>query len=241
MRIDFDWFHNSASFGTLGLRSDRYSLPRINYKRSIATKIPVRIGLGTSLNLSSSDLELDGEALSESSSLGFGNLVLNLEASVVNKENHILNVFFDQFLPTSSVNGPLTAQSGYGDNYGFQTGLRYQLQLLKCLTLFGDLAYGKYINFNDNSDSSFNSLIYYNELVLDTGKKVNLSMGLLGQNIFYNNFFGDNVNDRLLYLVPGLIVPFGKYNNIQTRLGAPIGISEDSLDFGLQFGVFALI
>lgn len=228
----------------MGNRTDSYSLPRINYKRSIATKIPLRVGLGTSLNLSSFDYENpDGSTLLEGSQLGMGNVSLDLEASILNRENYVLNIFFNQFLPSSSVAGPLFARDGYFDDYGFQTGLRYQISFLKYFTLFCDLAYAKYIDFDDGQDDtgSSDSLIYYNEIVLDTKHKVNLSAGLLGQTIFYDNFFGGNFNINYLYLVPGLIVPFGKYSNIQTRLGVPIGLTPESDDFGLQFSIFALI
>ena len=234
LRVEFDWFHDAQQLPGFEFIRDNYTLPRINYKRSFAAKIPFRLGVGTSLNLASFDFEASSGVFSEFSELGLGSIVLNFDTSIINKRDFVLNLFFDQFLPTQSIGGTLLARDGFGDNYGFQTGIRYQLAFLKYLRLFGDLAYGKYMDFGDNSNFSFDSLIYYNELIVDIMRRINLSFGLLGQSLYNDTDFNQ------LYFVPGAIVSFGKNRNFQARLGFPIGLTEDADDFGIQASLFTL-
>ena len=220
-------------------------VPRTSYKRAFDfLPVPFRVGIASALGVNNREDIFNNE----DSNFGMTNLRVNFDLALLNHEDKAVNIFFDQFLSTGDVNSFNTSRDGISDFYGFQTGLRTQFDLSDSifnsgpLKLFTELAYARHVNF-DNIGFGFsddiddiNAFIFSNELVLDTGTKVNPSLALLGE-----KFYGDIISFTRLVLSPGLIVPLGKDDNYQLRASVPFGLNEDSPDIGIQLSFFGLI
>lgn len=236
VRVNFDWFRASSGVGGRRVRTNSYTLPRLEVRRSFDTSIPTRIGLSSSFNVGASD----GLA----NAVGFGNLGITLEAALVNKENFASTLYFNQSIPfqhSPSLSNSLWRPNAGTDAYGFQTGLETQFDLGDHLTVYSDLGY-RYDDFD--GDVAAGSFVYSTEAVLDTGSPVNFSMGLLGMTTYDDKRFsgrGARLGGTDLRLVPGIIVPIGEERNTQLRVGFPIGMNSDSPDFGVQASIFAAL
>jgi hypothetical protein len=237
-RVSFDWFHDhrrttaGAPFGHD--RRNFLDLPRLDIKRSLDTAIPTRIGMSTALVLGTREQEFSPTTEDNDSGFGFGNIGLTLEAALLNERDKAITAYINQNFPLahrdvmlSQALRPLNGTRAYG----FQTGAEYQFKLVDNLNWFGDIAYRFDV---PSSGSTQHSLVYYNELVLDTGTPIALSCGLLGNSVYTHDLGTD------LRLVPGIITSFGD-RDYQFRVGAPIGLTSDSADFGVQASLFAAI
>ncbi|MDD9898321.1 MAG: hypothetical protein OXU45_04890 [Candidatus Melainabacteria bacterium] len=202
----------------------------VKYKRAFDTEIPTRASV-------SLGLELLNEEFDESfdfSELDFSNMVVGLEAAPLNKEDLSLVFYFDQTIPTGFGIGYLSPINT--DTYAFHIGTRYQVKLLDRLRLFGDLSYIKSFSFDDDSEEgSLDYFSYINELVLDTGTKINPTLGFASNNLINAAFdSGDQ-----FFIIPGVIIPFGEEDQSQARIGVPIGLAQPSGVFGYDIGVQA--
>ncbi len=237
LTIGVDWFRDHVR-GGLGIhtRSNTINMPRVDWRHTFDTSIPVRIGLSTGITTGFGEVEAGGVE-TESSAFGFNNLGLSLEAAVVNEEDKALTLYINQTFPFVH-NDLLSANQlrpVMGANaYGFQTGAEYQIKLLDgvfgdsdSLVWFGDVGYRFDV---PEAGATQHSLVYYNEAVW-SGDNFGLSMGLLGNSIYTDDLGTD------LRLVPGVIVPV---NDSQVRIGFPIGLTSDSPDLGIQASLYTV-
>lgn len=237
-RINFDWFNSHTKTG-IGSRSRAsfVSFPRLDIRRSFETEIPTRIGLSASFGAGGSETGLFGAETEGPSAVGFGNLGISLEAALVNEEEGALTAYINQTIPLVHSDALLnnTLRPLYGANaYGFQTGFEYQFDFIdEAFVWHGDVAYR--FDVPDNGEVE-HSLVYWNEMVVDTGSSVNLSLGLLGTTVF-NSSVGADATD--LRLVPGIIAALDDEATKQFRIGVPIGLNEDTPDFGIQASFFS--
>lgn len=230
LTIGFDWFrdHSSIGGGPGDLRMGVMNLPRVDFRQSFDTAIPIRIGLNSALTHGTSETAIGGVE-TESAALGFNNLGLTLEAGLVQGDNVNITAYINQnfpFVHNNLLSTNLLRPVQGVNAYGFQSGLEYSWKMADCLTWFGDVAY----RFDVPSVGEVqNSLVYYNEAVLGLGEGAGLSIGLLGNSVYNNNIGTD------LRLVPGIIIPMG---DVQFRASTPIGLTSVSPDFGVQASIF---
>lgn len=227
IRVGFDFLRDGNDDL---VRANAYNL-NLKYKRAFDTRIPTRASLGFGLEWFTREVDFDPSL--NTNELDFGNTTIGLEAAPLNKEKVSLSLYFDQTLPTGSHIGILR---GAGDMYSFHIGSRYQISILKRLKLFGDLAYSKAFALDDDSNLSSDIFSYVNELVLDVGSKVNPSLAFATNNIINSAFdSGDPY-----FIIPGAIIPFGKTDQFQTRIGLPIGLADSFYDIGVQASLFTI-
>jgi hypothetical protein len=237
LRVNFDWFRDHSEVGGLDVRSNSFTMPRIDIRHTFDTEIPVRVGMNIGMAVGFAELASGDTELDESSALGFQNMGLTLEAGVVQEEDLSIALYVNQHFPFVHNNLLLanTYRPIYGANaYGFQTGAEYQFKfLVDNLTWHGDVGYRFDV---PEAGEVQNSLVYYNEAVLSLGddNNVGLSLGLLGNSVYNDNIGTD------LRIVPGIIVGMGDNNNKQLRVGLPIGLNSDSADLGVQASYFSL-
>lgn len=235
VRVQYDYFRDHVSAGGVTVRTAGSNLPRIDVRKSFDTVIPTRIGVNTALSLSSLETEALGVE-AETGRFGFNNIGLTLEAALLNDEDFAMTLYLNQHFATQHSGllalNQLRPVSG-ADAYGFQFGTNYQFNVLfDSLTWYGDLGYRFDV---PESGSTQHSLVYYNEMVWDTGTIANPTIGLLGNSVYTHDLGTD------LRLVPGWVNNFGDDNEYQFRVGFPIGLTSDSPDFGVQVGLFAAL
>jgi|GEM_PF-2204813 len=236
LRINFDWFRDGVEAGGVDVRSNSFTMPRIDLRHTFDTEIPTRVGINIGMGVGFAEVAVGDTELAEGSALGFQNMGLTLEAGVVQEEDLSIALYINQHFPFVHNNLLLanTYRPIYGANaYGFQTGAEFQFNLGDNLTWHGDVGYRFDV---PQAGEVQNSLVYYNEAVLSMGddKNVGLSLGLLGNSVYNDNLGTD------LRLVPGIIVGMGNDNNKQLRVGLPIGMNSDSADIGVQASYFSL-
>jgi hypothetical protein len=243
LRVNFDWFRDHSELaGQQDVRSNSFTIPRIDIRHTFDTEIPVRVGMNIGMAVGFAELALDDTEIDESSALGFQNMGLTLEAGVVQEEDLSIALYVNQHFPFVQNNLLLanTYRPIYGANaYGFQTGAEYQFKfLVDNLTWHGDVGYRFDV---PEAGEVQNSLVYYNEAVLSLGddNNIGLSLGLLGNSV-YNSNIGTDLRGTDLRIVPGLIIGMGDDNNKQFRVGLPIGLNSDSADLGVQASYFSL-
>jgi len=232
IRAGFDWARrNNASVGAL----NSFALPRVDVRRSFDTAIPTRVGVSGAL-----DMSVDDHVAAR-----LGNIGLTLEAALINKPEFASTLYVNQHIPLLYNNG-LTSTlwrptHGSESAYSFQTGLENQFRLFSDnLTVYSDLGY-RYDHFGENATG--HSFVYSTEAVLDTNTPVNLSLGMLGITTYSDKDVSKDtgIAGTDLRLVPGIIVPFGKEDDTQLRIGVPIGLTSESPDFGVQASIFAAL
>ncbi len=227
-----DWFRDHVEVGGADVRTNTFNLPRIDYRRSLDIGIPVRIGMNTSIAAGAGEIGGGGGTeILENSAFGFGNLGLTLEAAIINEDNIAITPYINQTFALThndlQVANVLRPVSGT-DAYGFQTGAEYKLKLCKDLNWFGDVAYRFDV---PDVGKVQHGLVYYNEAVWG-GDDFGLSVGVLGNTVYTDDLGTD------LRLVPGIIAPVG--DNVQARVGFPIGLTSDSSDFGVQASLYSV-
>ncbi len=247
VKIDFNYFRDNVDFGYLSrnhFSTSSMELPRIDVRRNIETKIPLRIGLNTALALGSMRTETvmyspggayRGTYDVESGHFGFGNLGLTLEAAFINTEDFAVTGYINQHFAlahdASMVANALRLTSG-SKAYGFQTGFEISKKLAGGFSNHANLGYRFDVPESGHLQNSF---IYWDELVWDTDTFINPSLAILGTSVYSNNIGTD------LRIVPGWVNSFGEDDQYQLRFGFPIGLTSDSTDFGVQVGLFAAI
>lgn len=233
LRVNFDWFRDHEEIGGVDVRTNTFNMPRIDIRHSYDCKVPLRIGMNTALSAGAQEFGGGGGVeFAEASAFGFGDLGLTIEAGLVQGDDVNITWYLNQNFPLVHNNLLIanTLRPVNGVNaYGFQTGLLYQLAMGDHLSWFGDIGYRFDVPELGEVE---NSLVYYNEMVLGLGSdnSFGLSLGLLGNTVYNNNVGTD------LRLVPGFILPVGDVS--QLRAGVPIGLTDDSPDFGVQLSYF---
>lgn len=227
LTIGFDWFHDHASAGGISASTDVFNLLRVDWRHSLDTGIPTRIGLNTALSHGSVDIELLGVEAG-TSAFGFNNLGLTLEAGLVQEEDFALTWYINQTFPmvqsgllTTNTLRPVSGRNAYG----FQTGAEYTISLGDNLAWHGDVGYRFDV---PDAGATQHSLVYYNEAVW-SGDDFGLSLGLLGNTVYTDDIGTD------LRLVPGIIIPM---DDMQLRAGLPLGMNSDSPDIGVQASIY---
>ena len=227
LTVGFDWFHNHASAGGIDASTDVFNLLRVDWRHSLDTSIPARIGISSALTHGSADVEVAGIEAGISA-FGFSNLGLTLEAGLVQEEDFALTWYINQHFPMvqSSLLLSNTLRPVSGRNaYGFQTGAEYTINLGDSLSWHGDVGYRFDV---PDAGATQHSLIYYNEAVW-SGDDFGISLGLLGNTVYTDNIGTD------LRLVPGIIIPM---DDMQLRAGLPLGLNSDSPDIGVQASIY---
>ncbi len=248
IKVDYSYFRDHYRYDSgiysANFASSMMEIPRLDVRKSFATSIPVRIGLNTSLALSSNKASYSfdfggtpygGEL--ESGNLGFSSLGLTLEAAFINDKDFALAGYLNQHFHFENFASVALRPTSGANGYGFQTGLELSKNLAKSLKVYSNLGYRFDVLESGETGDSFleHSFVYWNEVVWDTGHTVNPSLGILG-----SKTFGDIQGSTDLRIVPGLVTSFGKNDEIQLRLSAPIGLNETSTDFGVQVGLLML-
>ncbi|MBT6843724.1 MAG: hypothetical protein HOA17_08015 [Candidatus Melainabacteria bacterium] len=223
LTIGFDWFHDHGSSAGSETSSDGFNLLRMDWRHSLDTGIPTRIGMSAGLSYGTTD-----STTGDSSAFGFSNIGLSLEAALVDEEDFALTWYINQHFPMVQssllLNNTLRPVSGR-NAYGFQTGAEYTISLGDNLAWHGDVGYRFDV---PDAGATQHSLIYYNEAVW-SGEDFGLSLGLLGNTVYTDNLGTD------LRLVPGIIIPM---DDMQFRAGLPLGINNDSPDIGVQASIY---
>ena len=82
LTIGFDWFHDHGSSAGSETSSDGFNLLRMDWRHSLDTGIPTRIGMSAGLSYGTTD-----STTGDSSAFGFSNIGLSLEAALVDEED----------------------------------------------------------------------------------------------------------------------------------------------------------
>lgn len=220
LTVGFDWFHDHGA----GVSRDNFNLLRLDWRRSLDTGIPTRIGLNTAITHGS--IDVDGGV--DNSAFGFNNLGLTLEAGLVDEEDFALTWYLNQHFAMlqSGLMSTTSLRPVSGRNaYGFQTGAEYLINLGDSLAWHGDIGYRFDV---PEAGEVQHSLVYYNEAVW-SGDDFGISLGLLGNSVYNDNIGTD------LRLVPGIIIPM---DDMQLRAGLPLGLNNDSPDIGVQASLY---
>lgn len=154
----------------------------------------------------------------ENSGFGFGNLDLSFEYELIDEH---LTWFFNQYLPVAHSDLVGTV------DYGLATGFEMQKPIYKKIALWTELGYQADF-INSGVDNLFT---YNNALTYDIDKVFNPFIELLGVSDYQNDI-------TTLQLVPGWSTNVNQYYFL---VGIPIGLNEDSPDYGIQIylaGVF---
>lgn len=212
--VDFDYAYDRKAAGAVDNTNNTFQVPTVDMRYVLGERF--RIGLNIPLVAADNDVGPVNQ-----SAFGFGRLGLTTEWGL----NDNFAWFINQEFPTG--HNPLLGLNAYS----FSTGAEFQYDVTDALRYFGE--YGYRFDVPEGTQV-LHSLIYNNAFVWDTGSWLNPTLELIGTTTFGTTAFsGTN-----LRIVPGSVTPFGSDEQYQFRLGFPIGLNNDSPDFGVQAGLY---